>query len=218
MFRQILATQWKWSALVVLVLTMAGFAVPVLSVQGAAPGNEDPWQVPALLSAVRDSGVVYPLLASAAALLVALTAWAADHRGRHVYALSLPIPRWHYTLLRYGAGALLLAVPATGVLAGALLATGTATLPTGLHAYPIALATRYVLASLLAYSIFFAISAGTSRTAGYVLGTIAGLLVVQLAAALAGAEVSVVEWVLDRLLISWGPLEIFTGGWMLIDV
>ena len=35
MFRAILYTQWKWCRLVILLATLAAFALPLLSVQGA---------------------------------------------------------------------------------------------------------------------------------------------------------------------------------------
>src|SRR5205823_857995 len=110
---------------------------------------------------------LYPVLAAALGLLVAIATWAPDHRGRHVHALSLPLPRWRYVLLRFGAGATLLAAPIVAVSAGALLATWSATIPAGLQGYPGALAIRFALAVLVAYAVFFAVSAGTARTAGF---------------------------------------------------
>ncbi len=218
MFRMILFTQWKWSRLTLLPLVVAAFALPLLSVQGAGNPQTTPWEARQLLNALQSWGVGYPVLATMIALFMAMTAWSADHRGRHVYALSLPIPRWHYALQRFGAGALLLGAVVIALWLGALFAAGTASIPAGLHAYPTALAVRFALALFLAYAVFFAITAGTTRTAGYVLAILGGLIVAQVLAAAAGLDIRLIPFLGDRLILWPGPLEIFSGRWMLIDV
>ncbi len=70
----------------------------------------------------------------------------------------------------------------------------------------------------MAYSLFFAISAGTARTAGYVLSIVGVLLVGQLLLQIAGAEANLVTPVFDRMITWPGPFDIFVGRWMLIDV
>ena len=218
MFRQILYTQWKWSGIGIVAVSIAAFVLPILTVQEA--GTSDPTWIDAraLLPALEYWSRAYPALALAIGLLGGTMAWTNDHRGRHVYALTLPLPRWHYVLLRYGAGLVLLLAPALLLWIGAMLAARTAIIPPGLHAYPHALALRFALAVLLAYSIFFAISSGTTRTAGYVIGIVAGLMVIQLLFLLSGSHTSLVEPVFDRLVTLPGPFEIFGGRWMLIDV
>src|SRR5947208_1470585 len=119
MFRVMLYSQWKWSRLIVLLGSVAGFALPLVSVHGAARADSSPLQAPELLHAVQSWGVLYPVLAATLGLLVAIASWTPDHRGRHVYALVLPVPRWRYVLLRFGAGALLLAAPITAVIGAA---------------------------------------------------------------------------------------------------
>lgn len=218
MFRMILYTQWKWSRLIVLLGAVAAFALPIISVASPEGPRPDVTQVRRLMADMESWGVLYPALAGALAVLVAIAAWGADHRGSHVYALSLPLPRWHYALLRFGAGALLLLGPAFALWVGALLASSTANVPPGLHAYPTALALRFVLALCVAYAIIFAISAGTTRTAGYILGGIAAVVVLQILATAAGLHVSILPWLSDRLFIWPGPFDIFGGRWMLIDV
>src|SRR5256886_5131703 len=188
MFRAMLYTQWKWSRLIVVLGSVAGFALPIISVQRAARADASPLQAPELLHAVQSWGVLYPLLAATLGLLVAIASWTPDHRGRHVYALVLPVPRWRYVLLRFGAGALLLAAPITAVLLGALLATMSAAIPAGLQGYPVALAVRFALAVLVAFAVFFSVSAGTARTPGVVLAPIGGVMLVQGIANLAMAH------------------------------
>lgn len=218
MFRAVLYTQWKWSRLIIVLGTVAAFAIPLVSLQGAARPDRGALQAQELLRAVQSWGTLYPLLAATLGLLVAIAAWAADHRGRHIHALTLPLPRWQYVLLRFAAGLLLLAGPIAAVLIGASLAAITATLPPGLQAYPIALAVRFACAVFVAYAMFFAVSAGTARTAGIILGVIAALILVQVVAGIAGLDLDLVGDLQTVLLLGPGPLAVFTGRWMLVDV
>src|SRR2546430_15410296 len=174
MFGVMLYSRWKWPRLIVLLGGVGGLALPLISVHGAARADSSPLQAPELLHAVQSWGVLYPVLAATLGLLVAMASWTPDHRGRHVYALVLPVPRWRYVLLRFGAGALLLAAPITAVLVGALLATMSAAIPAGLQGYPVALAVRFALAVLVAFAVFFAVSAGTAPTPGVLLSLIGG--------------------------------------------
>src|SRR2546428_3900803 len=178
MFRAILYSQWKWSRLIVVLGTVAGFALPIVSLQGAARADRSPLQAQELLRAVQSWGTFYPVLAAALGLLVAIATWAPDHRGRHVHALSLPLPRWRYVLLRFGSGVTLLVGPILAVLVGALLATTLASIPVGLQGYPLALALRFAMAVLVAYAVFFAVSAGAGPAPRAILGGVgAGNLV-----------------------------------------
>jgi len=218
MFRVILYGQWKWTRIIVVLGAVAGFALPVLSVQGASSDVSSALKPGELLGAMQSWGVLYPVLAAAIGLVVAITTWAPDHRGRHVLALSLPLPRWRYVLLRFSAGLVLLVPTMLGVLVGALLASTTATLPPGLEAYPIALAVRFAFATAVAYAVFFAVSAGTTKTAGIILAVIGAFIVVQVVASAAGIQLDLMG-PLQAVVLNWpGPLAIFTGRWMLIDV
>jgi hypothetical protein len=218
MFKAILYTQWKWSRLPLLLMVFAGFALPLVSAQGVESAVQDYWLTEDMLSSLQSWGLVYPLLAAAVGLGLALISWSADHRGKHIYALSLPIPRWNYVLLRFSAGACLLAVPALALWMGALVATAATALPAGLQAYPTILALRFGLAAFVAYAIFFAVSAGTNKTAGYVLAVLAAVVVVQLFLDAVGSEVHFLQPLMLRLVFWPGPFEIFTGRWMLFDV
>jgi len=217
MFRAILYTQWKWSRLPLLLGVLAGFALPILSVQRVSQAGGY-WQTRAMLASVQAWGVLYPILGATLALLIAALAWAADDRGRHVYALSLPLPRWRYALLRFSAGLVLLAAPVVAVWIGGILATATVTIPTGLHAYPTMLAARFALAVFVMYALLFAISAGTVRMAGYVLIALGLVVVVEVIANAAGAHLSLLEQLLLALVVWPGPMDVITGRWMLIDV
>jgi hypothetical protein len=214
MFRVILYTQWKWTRLVLLPGVIIAFSLPVLSVQRAGELGYAAW----VLQSVGGWAVWFPALAAALGLLMAVTAWREDHRGGHVYALSLPIERWRYALNRFAAGAVLLAAPIVAFWVGSLIATAAAPIPPTLRAYPNALALRFGLAALVAYGVFFAISAGTVRTAAFVLGGVAALIAFDVLLQAAGAEVSVSREIWAWLTRTPGPMTVFTGRWMLIDV
>jgi ABC-type transport system involved in multi-copper enzyme maturation permease subunit len=217
MFHAILRSQWRWCRLVIVLGTVAGFSLPVLSLQGATRG-EGAMPPDALLRLLQSWGILYPLLAGLLGLLVAMAAWAPDHRGRHVHALTLPLPRWRYVLLRFAAGLTVLALPVAAVFFGAVLATATAAIPPGLQGYPLALGLRFALAVLVAFSLFFAISGGTARTAGIILGVLALVVVAQILVSAAGVELDLLGG-LQQAFLNWpGPLAIFSGRWMLIDV
>jgi hypothetical protein len=167
----------------------------------------------------------FPLLAAGIGFTLALSAWNWDHRLGHVYALSLPLTRMEYTLLKMGAGAALCLIPAGALWLGAHVATAAVALPAGLHAYPDQLALRFSLAVLMSYSVLFAMAAGTVKTtvsiisvalALLVIGTIGSELFVRRYELLSGD--GMVESVLVWLLNAPGPLEVFGGSWSLIDV
>lgn len=211
MFRVMLQAQWKWCRLVIIAGVCAGVALPLLALHEALPPAE-------LLARVRGWGTVYPVLAATMGLLTAISAWAPDHRGRHVHALTLPIPRRRYVLLKYLTGLLLLAAPVLAVLVGAVAAAALATIPDGLHSYPVALTIRFALATMIAYSVFFAISGATARTAGYIIGVLGAAVAVQVIANAAGIPLRL-DILVELAVFQWpGPLAIFIGHWMLIDV
>src|SRR5437762_13745854 len=90
MFRAVLYSQWKWSRLIVVLGTVAAFATPLLSLEGAARADRGALQAQELLRAVQSWGTLYPLRATALGLLMAIAAWAADQRGRPIHAPTLP--------------------------------------------------------------------------------------------------------------------------------
>ena len=217
MFRAMLRAHWLWSRLFLLVLTLLAFAVPLVMARRFS-ARTDYADIPWALGAQREYGFVYPILAGAIGLVVALSAWSADHRGRHIYALSLPIPRWNFVLLRFGAGAVLVALPVVGLWMGALVASAATPLSAGLHAYPTILALRFGLAAFVAYALFFAVSAGTNRTAGFVIGSIAALVAVQVLLNTLELDADILSPITAGLMLWPGPFEVFTGRWMLFDV
>ena len=232
MFKQMLYVNWKGSRLVLFPLVIASFGLPLLAVQGVLWEPELAERFGYTNSAANMLDhlqlwlPLFPALAAGVGGIMALAVWNWDHKVEHVYPLSLPLPRWEYSLLKMGSGALLLLAPAFTFWMGALLATASVPIPEGLNPYPTSLAIRFLFASGIAYTVMFAMAAGTMRTAIIVLTAFVGFLV-------AGSMMSdvIVEMVrpdlrgwsflrwFSLLLVQWpGPFEVFTGSWMLIDV
>jgi hypothetical protein len=151
-------------------------------------------------------------------LLVGILAWSYDHRLRHVYALTLPIERWRYVLMRFTAGLALIALPIVTLLAGAEIVAHSSFVPVTLHAYPVALTLRFAFAALVAYAVFFAISSATARTAGYILASIGLLFALQIVLQAAGSRVDLSGYFSDLFFAAPGLLAVFGGRWMLVDV
>ena len=148
-----------------------------------------------------------------------ITAWAPDHLGRHVYALSLPVPRWQFVLLRYAAGGTLLALPVAALGLGAVTASLAVNLPPGIHAYPVALTVRFALAALLCFSMFFSIAIATKRAVLLVLGAIGAVLLGDLLyGTLTQGRFSLTLMLFEGLTTWPGPLAILLGRWALFDV
>lgn len=213
-FTAILRTQWRWGRSVVLPGAVLLAIVPYLVVRDITPRM---MPVEAML-VVTGWSPVFPALAGLLGLLAALVNWAPDRRGQHVHALTLPIPRPRYVLYRYLGGTLLLALPLIGLLIGALAATGFVSLPSGLQSYPWALVVRFTLATLLAYSLFFAILAGTARTAAMVLGALGLMVGAGMLMAFVAPDGGIGTDLFYLLFHGPGPFALFAARWMLIDV
>jgi len=215
MFRAVLEVQWKWTRAFLLLLVLAAFAVPVVSARSDFSRGQG---VLELVSQMESFGYTYPLLAIIAGSGVALAILNPDLRGRYVYALSLPLLRWHLVLLRFGAGAVLLLVPVAALLIGTLLAAATTTLPPGLHAYPLGIALRFALATLVAFGLTFALAGSPRRVALALLLPVGGLIALQVGLVLLGSHAAVLGPMIDLLFGPAGPLRVLTGRWMLFDV
>jgi hypothetical protein len=219
MFKALMMVQWKWTKAVALLATLAGFAIPIASVQAVRVLQDDYQPMAAkVVTTMQRFGVAYALLAGGVGLAFALVAWSHDHRGGHVYALSLPISRARYAGMRFVAGLGFVLLPTIGVLVGAVVAVLIVPVPAGLHGYPVALTLRFFLACCVAFSIFFAISSSTAKAAGIVLGSLAALLLVAFILSATSISYDVLGHATNFFLAEPGVLSIFTGRWMLIDV
>src|SRR5687767_14368646 len=104
--------QWKVSRWGVLALGIMCLALPVLILRVKGVIAVEPTMVrEGLILAQRSVTVMWPALAVVAGLTFAMTAWSWDHSGKHVYALTLPLPRWEYVLLKLGAGVAMMSIP-----------------------------------------------------------------------------------------------------------
>jgi hypothetical protein len=220
MFNALMKVQWKWTRASVLLATILGFAIPVSAVRFFDPsrysgGRPTPGTV---VRAMQEAGVLYAFLAGAIGLTVAFISWNADHKGRHIYALSLPVSRARYALMKFGAGSAFLLLPAAGVLLGCLIAAAIIEIPPGMHAYPVQVAIRFLLSMFVAYAIFFAIAASSQRAAATVLGVIAGFLVLAVMINAMGVNYDILGNTARLIFAEPGILSIFTGRWMLVDV
>jgi hypothetical protein len=217
MFRAILVSQWRESRLAVLLLTGLAFVVPVLCLWGTG-SESDPWAYMDLTRVVWQWGVAYPVIALAAAMALGVGVWRPDLRGRHVYALSLPVARSRYLLMRYGAGLVFLTGIGVALWVGGVAATARIPLPPVLHAYPGGLALRFWLAGLMAYTMMFALSGLTERAARVLVAGSLVLVIVTFSANAMNAHWNPLGWVADALFGPYGPLGVFRIRWMLVDV
>jgi hypothetical protein len=227
MFRQIIFMQWKTSRFVVILLLPMCFGLPIFFLRLAARVSEAE-QVGggalAMLYFIDATSVAFPILAAAVGGALALAAWAWDHRTNHVYALSLPIERWRYALMKMGAGAGLLLSLAVALLAGCLVAIALTSMPEGVRAYPVALSIRFLFAALICYAATFAFASGTTRTTVRIFASlfvifIIGSVITEIAGRALGTQVPSPAALLGEALVAWpGPFNVFGGSWMLIDV
>lgn len=220
MFRAILYTQWKWARPVLLLAMLVAGYIPVDALRAAPYKSVDTYHIPSLYLGITSASVYYQLLALGVAVVVAISTWQADGQRRHVYALSLPVPRWRFVLLRFGAGAALLGAVAVAVGLFGALAAALAPLPPMLHAYPIGLAVRFWLGALVPFALIFALLSSDPRRVRLLVAAVVTVIVVDLLLASLGTTEKplILGWVLDGLYSGRGPLAAFLSKWMLVDV
>lgn len=217
MFAMILRTQWQWTRPFVAGFAVVAFLMPALAWRmGMRQGVNDP--VTALLNGFDGLGPLLGFLALLGPFVLASYPWTIDAEAKHVYPLSLPLPWRRWVMMRWGAGALTLLIPALALYLGALFVVALVDLPASLRAYPGPLAIRFLVASVVAYAITFTLQYLAGRRAALValatLGGIGALLTV-----LWALGVGNVADLVGAALFEWpGPLAVFTEQWTLIDV
>jgi hypothetical protein len=217
---QVLYVHWKAVRLAFIPFVLAAFGLPLLVAQQMSAWSDD---VPTFATSDALSGAFvwapyFPVLAAATGCLLALSAWNWDHKTNHVYALSLPVSRQRYAMLKFSGGVLLALIPVSALLLGSLVASVTVDTPAEIRAYPLQLAGHFLLATVLVYAMLFALASGTLRTTVIVLSLLVGVPIVLSMGQLRPlmGDFSLVE-VLGNVL-KYGPLRILFGGWMLFDV
>jgi hypothetical protein len=89
-----------------------------------------------------------------------------------------------------------------------------------LHAYPVGLAVRFWLGTLIPFALIFALLASNPRRVKLVVAGVATIVVVDMLLAMVGTtdKPLLVGWFFDGLYSGSGPLAAFLSKWMLIDV
>ena len=220
MFRAVLSTQWKWTRPAILLAVLVAGYIPVAALRAMPYKTEDSYYIPALYRDIAAASTYYQWLALFVAVIVAISAWQADGHRQHVYALSLPVPRWQFVLLRFGAGAALLGVVATAVGLFGGIAAAIAPLPPMLHAYPVGLAVRFWLGTLIPFGLIFALLVSSPKRVRLVVAGVVTIIVVDWALAAMGMieKPVVLGTIFDAMYSGRGPLSAFLSKWMLVDV
>jgi ABC-type transport system involved in multi-copper enzyme maturation permease subunit len=216
MLKAIMRIQWKGSWHLVAALTLAAFALPIVSVRTGWSGGQA--NLPRFLTELELWGLFYPALAAVAAIVVATSIWISDRRGHHIYALLLPIPRWRYVLYRYLGGLVLLLPIVLALWVGAMIATGSLDLPAGLRTFPHALAAKFALVLLLLFGIAFAVAAASRRALGISLRVLGLFIALHFAVIMLRPGTNLLWSAVSALGTSPGPFAPLGGRWMLIDV
>lgn len=211
MFTVILKQVWRDSRWMLLFLA----ACAVVIVRGAvrlAVAGPPAVSPDSVLVEAQFWGLMMPVLAFTAATLLSIITWWPDRRGWWVYALTLPVRRERYALMRAGAGGLVLAgLGVVFALAVAIAARG-AVGPGGLHLYGAGLVLRFALALLVCHAMW-TMFALVGRPVAW---AVVGIVVVAIGLELFGVHAT--SWILDALTGRWSPLHVLGGRWMLIDV
>lgn len=228
MYQPMLFVHWKQARLLLVPFVVAAFGLPLMVVQGLGSGPEGgavTMNAYLIVNGYQTWLPMFPLLAVGVGAVIALTAWNWDHQQSHVYALSLPLARWEYVMLKMGAGVALVLVPGVALWLGAHVAAASVELPAGFQTYPNQLALRFVLASLVAYALFFSLASGTIKTTVWIVTGV--ILFFFVGDAVSTGLGTVIPFFRDYNIATetakWfvsvgGPFEVFTGNWTLIDV
>lgn len=219
MLQAMILVQWARVRTAVILVAVGVLAVPLSMVSAGGGSVGMGAQVSFWLRQSAQLGYFLPIAMLFVGAYLGVQAWVDDQRGGHVYALSLPLARERFVAMRFVAGGLPLLVPALSLLAGSLAATAAVELPPGIHAYPVPLFLRALLALVTCYAVFFAVAVATKRAALIVLGTLAGLVISELVLVAAGVDSGGVLDNIGGWLTRWpGPFEVLTGRWALFDV
>ena len=220
MFRAMLRAQWIWSRSIMWFFLAAGFSLPVLTVPMTMRGTGAGSYNAGFVQAGEFIGLLVALTVSLAAVALALQNWSSDERGRHIYALSLPIERHRFLLYRLSGSFVHLGLVALAIWLGGLVATALLELPESLRAYPTSLAVRALLAAWLVHALsctYFLATGARARLVSFLgVVTVAVLLILPIGTFPARADLLLTG---ARALVSpHGPLGILVSRWSFIDV
>ncbi len=229
MFVETLRMHWRtlrWPLAILMILSFAApglWAIPEAAALGALPPDMAAryWMTGRM---PNDGDILFPLLALVSGSLIALGVWYWDHRENHVLALSLPVSRPRYVLLKLATGTTLLALVAVAFFVGAVVASLGLDFPSWIHAHPVRLAFQFLLAGLVFYALIFALAAGTIPTAMTSLTIVAVVaVIIPVLPLFFGMSMGDLAYrasqLIGNILYQWpGPFAIFAGDWALIGV
>lgn len=218
MFAQILYTQMKFTRTALAMMAVIAFIAPAgmwRAMHGSYYGTFTAMEVMRGFSVL---GFCLSVLAFLVGFVAVAQAWQIDAATRHVYPLALPISWSRFVSMRFGAGAVLLLIPAFAVWLGCLLVLALIEVPPTLNAYPTTLALRFLLGSLVVYAVVFAVQYLSGKKAPHVLlAFLVTFALLIFASAMTGYDEMIVKTF--RYLFQFpGPLAVFGSEWMLIDV
>lgn len=217
MFAMVFRTQWAWTRNALVGFSTLTFVFPALAWRLANVGNRGS-DTQQLMDGFALLGPMLGFLALVGPFVLAALPWGIDAETKHVYPLSLPISWPQWVGMRFAAGALTILIPAVALYIGSRLTLGMIELPPLLRGYPGALAFRFLLASLVAYGLTFALQYLAGRRAAAValvlmLGSAASIMLLFI------LGMSDIAEAIGRAVFEWpGPLAIFVEPWTLIDV
>jgi hypothetical protein len=160
-------------------------------------------------------------------LITALGVWSPDEQGRHIYALSLPVSRGHYVMLRLALGAMVLS--ALSLVQG-IIAVGLAAWiapPPPLQAYPVAVSVRAWLTTLTTFALVsaFAVNNPFERVQRFLSRRFPTPVVVLVWVAVVPSVLWL--WLLsdsavgvalrDATVHPWSPVRLVLANWSLFD-
>lgn len=193
-------------------------ALPVLALRVRDAGSLTMLQIEAIGSTL---GLFSNVMSVTLGLFAAVATWSPDEQGKHVYALSLPVSRGQYVLLRLGIGGLVI-VGCVGAQWVMLSIVGAwASPPAPVRSYAGLVAARALVVATMA---FLAASwawqvAGTPwvRRLGPGTKVVAALAAIGLMIGVLSADHPIAGTVRDALVADWSPLRLLLANWSLFD-
>lgn len=217
MLRTLIQDQTRRMLPVLASLTVAAMALPYWSVRILGNGSRVPAGATEALMPFLVIGPAYAVCALLLGMTAAVSAWSADDVGKHVYALTLPIPRWHYALLRAVAGLVLMLPVCITFWLATLGWASSVEIPPGLRAYPNALALRFAFTAAMSFSVMFWAGSITKRTGRILLGVLVAVTILEVLGSVLGlpwTPLTLVAWLGGKM--SLGTMIL--GRWSLVDV
>lgn len=182
MVLEMIRAEWERRRAVLAGMVALYLALPALNVYSLAGAGPEFGEQ---LRDVRDLSAPVITALAAAALAWGMGSWAAERKGRWVYALSLPVERTRLFAAKYAAALLCLAAPVGALWTGSQLAALAVERPAGVYAYPGAVTVWVGLFTWFLFTAGFFLAAAFDRP-GRALAIPAALLVALMVATGAG--------------------------------